>query len=298
MNILEKLWLKFKRGGSYEKLLFVNIAVYILVNIIKVFLVLMKVEDAGLYYPVNYLSLPADMNQIKFLPWTPLTYMFLHEDFLHILFNMLWFYWFGKIFIDYIGAKKLTGVYVIGGLFGALFYVSAFNIFPLFESVISIAKALGASASVIAIVVAISFYIPDHRVNLMFIGPVKLKYIALFTIVVDFLSIAGENSGGHIAHLGGAFFGFIYAVQLKNGKNALLWFEKLFAGLGKMLKPKPRMKATYTNTAKGKTDMDYNYEKAKQQKEIDAILDKIARSGYESLSKREKEILFNSSNHK
>jgi hypothetical protein len=116
--------------------------------------------------------------------------------------------------------------------------------------------------------------------------------------VLDFLSIAGENSGGHIAHLGGAFFGFIYAMQFKNGRNSLLWFEKLFTGIGKMFKPKPRMKATYSNTAKGKTDMDYNYEKAKQQKEIDTILDKIAKSGYESLSKAEKEILFNSSNRK
>ncbi len=298
MNIVETLWLKFKRGGSYEKLLFINITVYVLVNIFKVFLFLMKVGDAGLYYPVNYLSLPADLHQIKFLPWTPLTYMFLHEDFLHILFNMLWFYWFGRIFIDYIGAKKLTGVYIIGGLFGALFYVAAFNLFPVFAPVISAAKALGASASVIAVVVAISFYIPDHKVNLMFIGSVKLKYIALFTIVLDFLSIAGENSGGHIAHLGGAFFGFVYAMQFKNGKNALLWFEKFFSGIGKMLKPKPKMRATYSNTAKGKSDMDYNYEKAKQQKEIDMILDKIASSGYESLSKKEKEILFNSSNRK
>jgi hypothetical protein len=224
--------------------------------------------------------------------------MFLHEDFLHILFNMLWFYWFGKLFINYIGAKKLIGVYIIGGIFGAIFYVGAFNLFPVFAPIISSAKALGASASVIAIVVAVSFYIPDHKVNLMFIGSVKLKYIALFTIVLDFLSIAGENSGGHIAHLGGAFFGFIYAMQFKSGRNALLWFEKMLAGIGKIFKPKPRMKATYSNTAKGKTDMDYNYEKAKQQKEIDTILDKIAKSGYESLSKAEKEILFNSSNRK
>jgi membrane associated rhomboid family serine protease len=297
MNIFEKLWLRFKHGSSYEKLLFINIAVYVLVNIFRVVLYLMQVGNAGLYYPVNYLSLPADLKHLAHLPWTVFTYMFLHEDFLHILFNMLWFYWFGKIFIGYIGARKLTLVYILGGLFGALFYVGAFNLFPVFANVLSASKALGASASVIAIVVAISFYIPDHKVGLMFIGNVKLKYIALFTILIDFLSIAGENSGGHIAHLGGAFFGFIYVMQLKNGKDAFAWFEKLFAGIGSMFKRKPRMKATYKR-AKEMNDMDYNYEKAKQQKEIDTILDKIAKSGYESLSKSEKEILFNSSNRK
>ena len=297
MNIFEKLWLKFKRGSSYEKILFINIAVYVIVNVFRVVMYLMQVGNAGLYYPVNYLSLPADLTQIAHHPWSVITYMFLHEDFLHILFNMLWFYWFGKIFVDYIGAKKLTAVYIIGGLFGALFYVGAFNLFPVFADVLQASKALGASAAVIAVVVAISFYIPDHKVGLMFIGNVKLKYIALFTILVDFLSIASENSGGHIAHLGGAFFGFIYAMQFKKGKDALAWLEKLFTVMGSMFKRKPRMKATYSK-AKEMNDREYNYEKAKQQKEIDAILDKIAKSGYDSLSKSEKETLFNSSSRK
>jgi len=297
MNIFKTLWARFKRGSSYEKLLFINIAVYVLVSIFRVVLFLMQAGNAGLYYPVNYLSLPADLTLLSHMPWTVFTYMFLHEDFLHILFNMLWFFWFGKIFVDYIGARKLTAVYIIGGLFGALFYVGAFNLFPVFEKVIHGSMALGASASVIAVVVAISFYIPDHKVNLMFIGSVKLKYIALFTIIIDFLSIAGENSGGHIAHLGGALFGFIFAMQYKNGKDAFVWFEKLFVGIGKLFKPKPRMKATYQK-AREMNDMDYNYDKAKQQREMDAILDKIAKSGYESLSKKEKEILFNSSNRK
>lgn len=207
---------------------------------------------------------------------------------------MLWFYWFGKMFIAYIGAKKLTTVYILGGIFGAIFYVAAFNLFPVFAPILEQSKALGASASVIAIVVAISFYIPNNKVNLMFIGEVKLKYIALFTILIDFLSIATENSGGHIAHLGGAFFGFLYAVQLKKGSNILGWLNAPAFWIGSVFKRKPRMKATY-NKAKEMNDRDYNYEKAKQQKEIDVVLDKIAKSGYDSLSKKEKEILFNSS---
>ncbi|NCO54090.1 MAG: rhomboid family intramembrane serine protease, partial [Bacteroidetes bacterium] len=168
------------------------------------------------------------------------------------------------------------------------------NLFPAFTKDIEISKALGASAAVIAVVVAISFYIPNNKVNLMFIGEVKLKYIALFTIVIDLLSIASENSGGHIAHLGGAFFGFIYAVQLKNGMNLFGWIKNPFSNFTIDFKRKPRMKATY-NKAKDMDDRDYNYEKAKQQKEIDVVLDKIAKSGYDSLSKKEKEILFNTS---
>lgn len=296
MNIFQAIWTKFRRGGSYEKLLFINIAVYVFVNIVKVFLFLMQVPNAGLYYPVNYLAIPADLSQLAVMPWTCFTYMFLHEDFLHILFNMLWFYWFGKIFIDYIGARKLLTVYIIGGLAGAMFYVAAFNLFPVFHDVISQAKALGASASVIAIVVAISFYIPDHRITLMFIGSVKLKYIAIFTIVIDFLSIAGENSGGHIAHLGGAFFGFIYAMQFKHSSGFLSGVEKNFSSITGIFKRKP--KKNLFNKAKVQNDMDYNYDQAARQREIDKILDKIAKSGYESLSKKEKEILFNASNRK
>ncbi|MBI5540576.1 MAG: rhomboid family intramembrane serine protease [Bacteroidia bacterium] len=285
---------KLKQSNSFEKILYLNIAVYVFVSIFRVILFLIQVRDSGVYYPVNYLSLPADLDALLYHPWSVITYMFLHEDFLHILFNMLWFFWFGKLFVAYIGAKKLTALYIIGGLFGAIFYIAAFNLFPVFAPIISKSYALGASASVIAVVVAVSFYIPDHKVNLMFIGDVKLKYIALFSIVVDFLSIAGENSGGHIAHLGGAFFGFLYAMQFKRGKDLLSWFSNLFSGISFSLKRKPKMKATYSK-AKEMDDKEYNYEKARKQKEIDAVLDKISKSGYESLSKKEKEILFNSS---
>lgn len=294
MDLLNTIKNKLKQASSFEKILYINIAIYVIVNIFKVVLFLIQVRNAGLYYPVNYLALPASLLNLKYLPWTVITYMFLHEDFLHILFNMLWFYWFGKMFIAYIGAKKLTTVYILGGIFGAIFYVAAFNLFPVFAPILEQSKALGASASVIAIVVAISFYIPNNKVNLMFIGEVKLKYIALFTILIDFLSIATENSGGHIAHLGGAFFGFLYAVQLKKGSNILGWLNAPAFWIGSVFKRKPRMKATY-NKAKEMNDRDYNYEKAKQQKEIDVVLDKIAKSGYDSLSKKEKEILFNSS---
>jgi len=295
MNLISLLKYKLKSANNLEKIIFINIIVFVVVNIVKVVLFLIQVRDAGLYYPVNYLSLPASLNQLKVLPYTIFTYMFLHEDFLHVLFNMIWLYWFGKLFVSYIGARKLLWVYIFGGIVGGLFYILAFNIFPVFKSSLEVSKALGASASVIAIVVAIAFYIPNNKINLMFIGEVKLKYIALFTILIDFLSIAGNNSGGHIAHLGGAFFGFIYVFSLKKISGYNNFFSSI--KFSKIFKRKPKMKTVYNN-AKTMTDSEYNFEKAKQQKNIDKILDKISKSGYESLTKTEKEILFNSSNKK
>jgi len=285
-SIISKYWNKFKYGNYLTKILYINIAVYILVSISRLFVFLMHFENQGIYYILNYLMLPANLDSLKYFPWTPITYMFTHEEILHIVFNMLWFYWFGKIFIDYLSSKKLLYTYVIGGLFGALFYILAFNLFPAFQDIVSVSKALGASAAVIAVVITISFYIPEYRVNLLLIGQVKLKHIAIFTIIIDFLSIASENSGGHIAHLGGAFYGICYGLLLRQPK---LKFPSIRI-------PKFKKNTSfYQKNVREMDDQEYNYRKSQLQKEIDRILDKISKQGYESLSKKEKETLFKSS---
>jgi|YNPMSStandDraft_1061717.scaffolds.fasta_scaffold00336_12 membrane associated rhomboid family serine protease len=286
MNIFGKYWHKFKYGNYLTKILYINIAVYVIIGVFRVFLFLLKIGNQGLYYPPNYLMLPADINTILLMPWTIITYMFTHEELLHILFNMLWLYWFGKIFIDYLGSKKLLHTYIFGGLLGGCFYILAFNIFPIFQDVLLTSRALGASASVLAIVVAISFYIPNYTLNLLFLGQVKIKHIAIFTIIIDFLSIASENSGGHIAHLGGAFYGALYGLLLRTNKFKMPSFK---------INWKSNKKRTKKNVRFMKDD-EYNYEKAKAQKEIDAILDKIAKHGYNSLSDKEKETLFKAGN--
>ncbi len=245
---------------------------------------------------LGYLALPADPGMILKRPWTIISYMFLHYDFLHILFNMLWLYWFGKIFLEYLNPKKLISVYLIGGLAGGLFYVLAFNFFPAFQETVTQSVALGASAAVLAIVMAISFYVPDYTMNLMFFGQVKLKYIALVTVAIDLLSIRSGNAGGHIAHLGGAFFGFIYATQLRQGKDLAKGFNRLMDNLFSLFKKRSKMKVKYSSPkSRPETDMDYNGRKAAEQRTIDQILEKISRNGYEGLSKEEKEILFKSS---
>ncbi|MBI5219255.1 MAG: rhomboid family intramembrane serine protease [Bacteroidia bacterium] len=288
MGITDEIKKSFKEGSVLTKIIYINIAVFILVNIVKlVFLFNIK--------PFSFLSIlavPADLNILIYKPWTLITYMFYHEEFFHILFNMLWFYWFAKIFLDYLDAKKLLGTYILGGIAGAIFFIAAFNILPALKPMVSV-PCLGASAAVIAVVTAISFYVPNLTLNLIFIGPVKLKYIALISILLDILSISVSNPGGHIAHLGGALWGYIFIMQFKQGRDLTKGFGKLSDWLYKLFKPKPKIKVTYKRP---QSDPDYNFNKAKEQERINVILDKISKAGYGSLTKEEKELLFKASN--
>jgi len=291
MSILDEIKTSFKSGNALVKLIYINIAVFLAVKLIGVLVTILQVNYK--LAPVYWLAVTADLSSLIYKPWTLFTYMFVHEDFLHIIFNLLWFFWFGQIFLRYFNEKKLISLYILGGLSGALLYILAFNAFSIYNPSIPM---IGASGSVIAIVVAISFYIPDHTINLMFIGPVKLKYIAIGSIVLDLLSITSGNAGGHIAHLGGALFGYIYIMQMKKGKNITKGFDRFMDKIFSLFKPRPKVKVSYRKPINDlDRDIEYNKTKAANQKDIDKILDKIAKSGYDSLSKKEKETLFKNS---
>jgi len=291
MSIVDEIKASFKKGSSLTKLIYINLAVFLAVKLTGVFIDLFQLNPG--FYPVSWLSVTANFSELIFRPWGLFTYMFVHEGFIHILFNLLWLYWFGQIFLNYFSNKKLVSLYILGGLAGAILYIIAFNIFPIYNPSIPM---IGASAAVIAIVVAISFYIPDHLIYLMFIGPVKLKYIALASILIDLLSITSSNAGGHIAHLGGALFGYIYITQIKRGRNITKGFDRFMDKIFSLFKPRPKIKVSYKNNSNySDMDMQYNQSKAEKQKEIDRILDKIAQSGYDSLTKSEKEMLFKNS---
>ena len=284
MGIFEEIKNSFKSGSALTKLIYINLAVFLAVKLLGVFTELFQLSYQ--YYPVYWLAVTADLSSLIFKPWTLFTYMFVHEGFIHILFNMLWLYWFGQMFLHHFNEKKLISLYLLGGLAGAFLYILAFNLFSIYNPTIPM---IGASGSVIAIVVAISFYIPDHRINLMFIGPVKLKYIAIVTIILDVLSITSSNAGGHIAHLGGALFGYIYISQMKNGKNITKGFDRVMDKIFSLFKRREKFKVTHKRPM---TDYEYNKVKVEEQKDLDAILDKIAKSGYDSQTKKEKETLF------
>lgn len=287
MSIVDEIKESFKTGSILTKLIYVNLAVFVIYNLVQALFLLTGNGDS--FNLMQYLAVPAYIPNLALHPWTIITYMFFHEGFLHILFNLLWLYWFGQIFLGFMSQQKMLGVYIMGGIAGALLYMLFYNIFPHFHGALPISYALGASASVYAIVVATATYSPNLQLNLMFIGPVRLKYIALFMLMLDIISIAGSNAGGHIAHLGGALFGYFYVVLHNKGYDMAkpaIFIIDMVQGLWK---PKPRMKVNYK---KADTDFDYNKRKKEQQAKVDAILDKIAKSGYEKLTAEEKEILF------
>jgi len=291
-NIIDEIKLSFKEGSSLTKLIYINLAVFVFVGLFEVIINLFQISTFSL---IDFLAVPDNISELIIKPWTIISYMFLHEDFLHILFNMLVLFWFGKIFLEYLSQKQLLSVYVLGGIFGALVYIASFSFIPKFANLDS--HAIGASASVMAIVFAIAFYIPDNKLNLMFIGAVKLKYIALAYIAIDFLSLSGDNAGGHFAHIGGAMFGFIYISQYKKGKNIAKGFDKVLDNIFSVFKRrKPKMKVKYSNSAYSHAqDISYNTRKASEQEKINVILEKISKSGYNSLTKEEKALLFNAS---
>ena len=285
MSIADEIKESFRRGSVLTRLIYINVGVFLAIRIIHVFFFLLNQEFALL----NWLALPAGSRQLMQAPWTLVTYMFLHFDFLHILFNVLWLYWMGKIFLFYFDAKKLLGVYLLGGVSGGLFFLLAYNLFPAFADAIHFARLLGASASVLAIITAVATYAPNHPIHLMFIGPVKMKHLALFSIVLYVIGIASSNAGGNLAHLGGAAFGFIYALQYRQRIDLTRPVTWILDASVRLFRPKQRIKVSY----RGKNnDIDYHRQKNLKQEEINRVLDKISTSGYDSLTKEEKELLF------
>lgn len=284
---------QFLDGSALIKLMAINIGVFLFVHIFGVVLWLFNVND-GTALLVSWFSLPANITSLLFKPWTIVSYMFLHEALFHIFFNLLVLYFGGQLFLQFLSEKKLVVVYLLGGLAGGLLYIAAFNVFPVFNATVNASLALGASASVIAVLVAAATYVPNFVVRLMLFGDVKLKYIALAYIVIDIVSIPRGNAGGHIAHLGGALFGYWYIVQLKKGKDIGLGFSRFLDRLGGLFSSN-KLKVVYQRTGKTRSDEEYNAQKQNNQKAVDAILDKISKSGYDSLTEKEKAILFDAS---
>lgn len=285
MNLLDEIKESFREGSALTRLIYINLGLFLLIRITNVFYFL-----SGTEFPIlDWLALPADFGMLASRPWTLITYMFLHFDFLHILFNLLWLYWMGQIFLNYFNQGKLVTIYLLGGISGGLFYVAGYNSFPVFSQVVVDSRLLGASASVIAIVTALAVHAPNHILHLMFIGPVKMKYIALFSVLLYVIGISSTNAGGNLAHLGGAFWGMLYVLQLRRGIDLGKWMTQLFGGIKKGFAPKPKVKVSYR---KPTDDIEYNRIKNQNKIRMNEILDKISKSGYDSLSKEEKEILF------
>jgi membrane associated rhomboid family serine protease len=286
-------------NNAHIQLIIINVVIFLGMALVSV---LATLSGFGSFFMSIYqqIAIPAEFDVFITRPWTILTYSFSHslEGIFHILFNMLWLYWFGRLFIEYLGSDKLMAVYVLGALAGAVLYLLAYNTIPYYEIQTTRAyiSMVGASAAINAIVVATATLLPDYTFFLLFLGPVRIKYIALVVIVLSFLGTVGSNEGGNIAHLGGALIGFVYIKQLQAGVNWGSWITVTLDWFKGLFKPRPKVKVSYRN------EEAESYRKAASKKgsgisqaEIDAILDKISAGGYESLSKEEKEKLFNAS---
>jgi membrane associated rhomboid family serine protease len=284
-------------NNAHIQLIIINVTIFLVIGF---FSVIGEISGAKAFsdFLYNQFTIPPTIAEYLTRPWTLITYMFAHSrwDIFHILFNMLVFYWFGRLFVEYLGSDKLTALYILGGLAGGLVYLLMFNTVPYYIERSGFPGMVGASAAVYAIVVATATLIPNYTFYLLFFGPVRIKYIAGFYVVISFLGTTQENAGGNLAHLGGALIGFIYLKQLQAGVNwggwitvTLDWFKDLFSS-------KPKVKVTYRGEAEKPKKAATKVTVSKStQDEIDAILDKISERGYESLTKEEKEKLFNAS---
>lgn len=279
-SIFKELWNKMFYSGSRLYLFIgINTIVFLVLGLLRLewlFTSTTSITDWLQYQ----LSVPAAPEQLLYKPWSIVMYMFTHTGLFHFFFNMLVLYWFGRIFEDFLNSKQFTFIYLVGGLFGALLYIAFYNIFPVFLVAKYNSLLLGASGSVMAIVVATATLLPDYSIRLLLFGDVRLKYLALVFVLIDVISIAGTNPGGSIAHLGGALLGFIFIKQLQNGND---W--------SKIFQQRKRLKVV-----KNPGIPPVSSSKVPEQELIDQILDKISRSGYNSLTQQEKEQLFKASN--
>lgn len=279
-NIFKDLKFKiFQSGNPMFFYIGINVILFVVPALISVFCLLGGIPFNIYTWIGEYLGLPAALSALPTHFYTVITYMFFHAGFLHLLFNMIGLYWFGNIFMNFLKARQFHFIYIAGGLAGAIFYVAVFNIFPFFASGINSAVLIGASAAVMAIIVATATLAPNYAIFLMFFGEVKIKYLAIVYVVLDIIGITSSNAGGSLAHLGGALLGFVFIKSLQSGNDWSKLFER-----------KPKLRVVRNEQPIKKAEF-----KGVSQQEIDAILDKISTSGYDKLSAVEKEKLFKAS---
>lgn len=286
MNLMDY----FKRGTSVMRLVYINIGVFVIVKFLMVFFVLFNVRPS---VALSYLYLPSSLDLLVYRPWTFFTYMFCHGGFFHLFFNMMCLYWFGKIALDYFSQRQIVGLYVMGGVFGGLTYILAYNLIPYFTAAVSVSSLVGASASVLAIACAVVTVNPDYPIRLLFVGEIKMLWLVVGMVALSFLSLTGENAGGEFAHVGGALAGWLFGLAWKWRLTGSFgdWCRRVFA-------PRPKIKVTKGRRDYGErpqTDAEYNRERRENNEVIDAILDKIRQRGYESLTSEEKRELFDRS---
>lgn len=272
-----KYYLKF--GDIITRLIIINVIIFFITAFTNAF--------APTFYRqvLPYLAVPSDISVLLYRPWTLITHGFIHDGLWHVIFNMLTLYWFGNIGGDLLGFKRILPVYLSGILFGALFFIASGYFNPSVGG-----YAVGASAGVMAIVFMAVMASPDYEISLILLGRVKIKYIGIVVLFLDLIGVAGQsNSGGHAAHIGGAIIGMLYVFGLRKGFD-------IFSSKPSSPKTKKSAKRTLKVVHKKQPFSDKNSDSDSLQDQVDQILDKIKKDGYNSLSDVEKDILYKASN--
>ena len=301
-GFIDNLRSRYAAATVPVRFVMVNVAVFVIVRVLALVCLLFAVDATP---AIELLDMPSNPVKLVHQPWSVISYMLLHYDVMHILFNMLWLYWFGAMFHQIFGTRRFVGLYFLGGIGGALLYMLAYNVLPLFSSTEGL--LLGASASVLAIVAATAVRQPDYKVGLLFFGQISLKWIAIVTIFIDVISIGSSNAGGHIAHLGGALTGAAFALADRRGTDITAWFNRAIDWIVNLTRRRPRVKvgnfhnSPFTRTKQQPRTDKQQYERDNgrrhtmtpaEEAEMDEILKKIKLSGYSSLTAEEKRRLF------
>jgi len=283
MGIIDDLKLQYKSGGIAMQLIFWNIGIAIVLFLLKAFM-------PELFLRILFtLQLSSSPSELVFKPWTLITYAFLHADFWHLVFNLLVLNFASRLFLTFFTQKQFFGLYILAAIFAGLIFVGTFFLLGI------VAPLVGASAAIMAIMIASATYAPLYELRLLLIGNVKLWHIAAVFLILDLIQLPANNMGGHIAHLGGGFFGFLYIKMLQNGTDLSLIVTRIIDFFANIFKPKKGtpFKKVHRNPIKPQQKTTSKIvTKDKSQQQIDEILDKISQSGYDSLTKEEKEFLF------
>lgn len=300
MEFIDKLKQRYSGATLLMRFIYINIAVFVVLRLIGLVSFLFTGYSGNF---VQWIELPSSIELLLSRPWTIVTYMFSHYGLFHLLFNMLWLYWLGRIFLDCFTPRQMGGLYVLGGLAGGALYLLAYNLLP--QLATSQAMLIGASASVMAIVIAIAVYRPDYQLGLLFIGNISLKWVAIATVLIDLISVEGDNMGGHIAHIGGMLMGLWFALAIKRGHDITGWINLAIDAVVHFFSGKKKK----GNAGASRGNRTYHYHKSQKESQndktasktsidearLDEILGKLKRSGYDALSDDEKDFLFNAS---
>ncbi len=283
MNWLTNLYQNFLQRNIVERIIILNVVIFILTYLFNTLSFLFQIDGN---FVMTWFSLKPDFELLLYRPWTIISYGFLHAGFFHIVFNMMVLYYFGNLFLDFFNSKQFLTYLFLGIISGGLIYILSYNFLPGLQTQNSL--LVGASAGVMAVVIGIASHIPQYSLRFRFIGNIKLLYIAVALVILDVVQIPAGNAGGHLAHLGGSLIGFLLTTYLAQGNNFVYWFEGIFSK-----NKKQPLKTVYKSTQKSKQKSNQKKEsKSEQQVKIDSILDKISKSGYDTLTKEEKDYLF------